>query len=66
MVCSSVLFLFMLFGVLKGVKLMLCFTKVGYESSFLMCSVSSVCAVLLVFCGGWPVLSLALLLICYV
>ena len=28
MVCSSVLLLLMLFGVLRGVKLMLCFTKV--------------------------------------
>ena len=47
MVCSSVLFLFMLFGVLRGVKLMFCFTKVMSPPPYL--SVLSVMCALL--CG---------------
>ena len=35
MVCSSVLLQLMLFGVLRGVKLMLCFTKVKSPPPFL-------------------------------
>ena len=47
MVCISVLFLFMLFGVLMGVYLMLCFTKVVSPPPFL-CDLS---VLYVVYCG---------------
>ena len=59
MVCSYVLF--MLFGVLRGVKLMVCFTKIMSPPPFL-------CVLCVLYCGivrvlSWlAILSLALLL----
>ena len=47
MVCSSVLLLLMLFGVLRGVKLMLCFMKVMSPPPFL-CVLSVLCVL---YCG---------------
>ena len=47
MVCSSVLLVFMLFGVLRGVKVMFCFMKVMSPPPFL-CDLSVLCVV---YCG---------------
>ena len=47
MVCSSVLLQLMLFGVLRGVKLMLCFTKFMSPPNFL-CVLSVLCVL---YCG---------------
>ena len=62
-VCSSVLLLLMLFGVLRGVKLMLCFTKVMSPPPF--CVVLSVLCVL--YCdivGGFVLVGQFCLLHC--
>ena len=45
MVCSSVLFLFMLFVVLRGVKLMFCFTKVMSPPHFCVFCLFCVCCI---------------------
>ena len=57
-VCSSVLLLLMLLGVLRGVKLVSCFTKVMSPSPFL-CVLSVLCVL---YCGGFVVVGQSLLL----
>ena len=57
MVCSSVLLLLMLFEVLRGVKLMLCFTKVMSPPPLL-------CVLCVLYCGGLVVVGQFCLLYC--